>query len=280
MKKTNNHRGLIYLITGIVRKEFLLSIRYPIEFVSNIATPLLMLIPILMLGKLYLVGGGSGFAEYTGTDNFSLYVVLGSLYLQFIENLFFDILSFVKKEMWMGTLEQLWLSPANKYIFLITRSFFSSLRYATYSIITLLLVYWVFKINLTLSFLSIIFGTLLYFVTLLAMQGFSLIFAGMVLVWKIETIPTILNAIMYVLAGAMYPITALPRFAQMGSLVLPQTYILDLLRFLFTSSQTIFSITQEIIILAILTIILPVLGLIIFLSLDKKNRISGTIGYY
>jgi ABC-2 type transport system permease protein len=90
----------------------------------------------------------------------------------------------------------------------------------------------------------------------------------------------LLGSAVWMLAGAMFPITVLPRWLQALSLAIPMTHSLTAMRLALFSTGSPAGLMKEIVMLAgFVTLLLP-LSLLLFEKALCHARLSGSLSYY
>src|SRR4030095_27956 len=101
------------------RKELLIMLRYPVELIASFAQIFLVVIVLTLAGLMFAKGGlaaaGSGSSRTAGL------VVYGFILFMFLSDTLWGIGYNVRREQKQGTLEQLYLSPASKFLTLLSR---------------------------------------------------------------------------------------------------------------------------------------------------------------
>ena len=112
---------------AIAWKDWTIFFRYPLNAVLRVAEPIIWLAPIYFLGKSFAAPGGagagsSGFAAYTGTDDYFTYILIGTLLSNYTMSVFWGIGLGLKNEMDAGVLESNWMAPVHHLVLLIGRT--------------------------------------------------------------------------------------------------------------------------------------------------------------
>ena len=270
---------LVNLVKTVFRKEFLTLRRYPLSVASQLLVPLTTIIPVVLLGATFSENGQvPGFAEYVGSSEYQAFLIFGALLLLFNEAMLFNPSRFVRNEMLLGTLEQLWVSPTRIKIVVSCNSLFGiGLILAAYGC-TFLLASAIFRfdivvLNLGLLALFLVLNVLLFY-------GIGLIFAGMVLLWRQTKIPFLLNSIFYLFSGATYSLEILPTPLKTISFCLPYTYSVDLFRAILMGTRPLIPLGYEILVIFCWTVMSLLLGNYIFNLMVRKVYQRGTVGQY
>lgn len=268
------------VIGAIVSKQFKHMLRYRMVLIARILLPMVWMVPIIFMGIAFAGGTATGeFVKHTGINDYISFLILGTMLWQFVSSALYEIGFALRMEMFFGTLEQNWVAPANRLVYLLGRSVFSILITAVYLVLSLVFV--VVFFNFTVNTSNLLMGIVVMALSLLIFYGFGFIFCGFTLVVKeAGPLAEIVGMSLPILCGASYPITVLPQWMQPVSKVIPLTYSVDCLRAVFLGTKTILPLTTEILILVASAIVVPYVGYSIFLLAERKSRQAGTLGHY
>ena len=213
------------VVYAIVYKEIKLLFRHKFQLFYEIILPIIKTIPAILLG-LYLVkeNGSAYFKEISGTDT-----VIPFICISIIFTIFTDIQEqigyFLENEMWMGTLEQLWLTPVKKFSLVGSWLIFAlikSLLYGTIAFFTVLLMVnnkekFFNNINYPLLILTFMLLIIISVIGGIFISEISLRFK------QSDSIIYFITMIIPILSGISYPVKVLPvyiRYIEYEMLVL------------------------------------------------------------
>lgn len=182
----------------------------------------------------------------------------------------------VRNEQTSGTLEQFFLAPANRATLILGRW---ARIFLTDSIIigyTTLLLYLfggtaVTVLNPPLFLVSLA----LYEISLI---GFGLFMAGLTM--RIKAFNSMGNVIFFgymILTGALFPITVLPTPVRYFSMVIPFTYLNDVMRHAALGTPTILPLTLEYAAAVVSSLFMMAFGFISFNRIEQDARVKGSI---
>ncbi|HKZ69510.1 MAG TPA: ABC transporter permease, partial [Anaerolineales bacterium] len=100
------------------KKELLIMIRYPVEFVASFGQMFIIVIVLTVAGLMFSEGGLQSAGNSSRTSGV---VVYGFVLFMFMSDVMWTIGYNVRREQKQGTLEQLYLSPASKFVSLLSR---------------------------------------------------------------------------------------------------------------------------------------------------------------
>ena len=279
MRTVSGVRRIINALAAIFWKGIKHYTRYPGGFLIYLMLPFLFTILIFGMGR--FVGGGNAvfnFATRTGTSNILVYEMLGSAVWMTSWVVVEDVGVALRDEQMKGTLEQNFLAPVNRFTLLVGISL-------TDIVITTSIFFLV--VGLTLAFtmseayLSLLEAFLMLMFGLIPLFGLGFLFAGFVIKFKEPYVFTqMVNLIFGTLTGTYYPVTILPYWVQLLSRVLPQTYVISIMREIILANQTLVSLYGSIFALLALALAYPIIGYAVFKRMERKAGITGEFSKY
>ena len=182
----------------------------------------------------------------------------------------------VRNEQTSGTLEQFFLAPANRATLILgrwARIFLTDSLIIGYTTLLLYLLGGtaVVVLNPSLFLLSLA----LYELSLI---GFGLFMAGLTM--RIKAYNSIGNMIFFgymILTGALFPITVLPTPVRYFSMVIPFTYLNDVMRHAALGTPTILPLTLEYAAAVVSSLFMMVFGFVAFNRIEQDARVKGSI---
>ena len=100
---------------AMVRKELILMVRYPVNFVASFGQVFLIVAIFTLGSKTFSVNLNDPSSSSAGTGSPSGLVIYGFILFMFVSDTLWTIGYNVRHEQVQGTLEQLYLSPASKF---------------------------------------------------------------------------------------------------------------------------------------------------------------------
>ena len=264
---------------AIARKDWLHFLRYPLNAVFRVVQPLVWLTPIYFLGQAFATAGGNtGFAAYTGVEDYMSFALLGTVLSNYISAVFWGMGYSLKNEMNSGVLETNWLAPVPRPLFLVGQTL-ASLAITTVTNAVLLAIAWaLFGFRVTGNLLGALGAVL---PMLLALYGFGFAFAAVVLLMRdANTLVDVSDYLVSMLSGSMFPVQALPWFLLPLSLALPLTYGYDAVRGFLLGARTIIPIGYELALLVAFMGLMVPLGYAVFRRIERRCRTLGTLGMH
>jgi ABC-2 type transport system permease protein len=278
-----------YLIR-IFRVSLISELKSVIRYVSlwgllafNFSVPFFYILTSWIIAV--LMGGQLGFfMQTTGVKDYVSYVIVGFAFTTFIFSTTFGGSRALRGEQEEGTLELVFVTPANKLAWLLGKTVGNLL----FSIITFSIVLtsgiflFGFKPN-TNTLPNVPLAALGIGLTMLALTAFGYIFAGICFLAKREEeIGQVLWTLFTFFCGLAFPVAVLPAWAQTVALAIPITHGLNITRnaLLLGMGFTDSGILLGLGILLLQTAIMLPIGIALFARLEKTARKTGALATY
>ncbi|HEY5901713.1 MAG TPA: ABC transporter permease [Anaerolineales bacterium] len=271
----SNLRALL----AVVRKDWKQYWRYPLNAVSTVFQPVIWLAPAYFMGRAFSVNGQAlGFAQYSGTTDFTSFIILGTILGNFINAVFWGMGYALKNDMDTGVLESNWLMPIPRLIILAGHSITNLAVTAMTSLGMLLVAGLVFGFHPSGDIWS---ALLVILPMLIGLYGFGFAFAALVMIVREANAMVDLCAfLVQIFSGTDFPVSVLPRWLLPVALALPLTYGLDAARGLLLGTRTLFPIRLEIGLMLVFMVLTLWLGSRAFAALERRVRRLGTLGQH
>ncbi len=264
---------------AMVKKEFIIMTRYPVEFVASFAQIFLVILVLTLGGLMFSPNGvrSGGDPVTTGV------VAYGFVIFIYVSDTLWSIGFNVRREQKQGTLEQLYLSPASKFAALASR--IAILLFWT----GLLCLVSVTVMGALLGQLPLENGWLGIYILVLTLSGtFGVGFAFAAVTLRIkETAQVVVNLLQFafmILCAPFFPFAALPESVLFVSRLIPLSYCVDAFRSTLMGYPNGFpelaSIEVELIIVTIFGIVMPLLGYWLYRRAEDYARIRGSLAEY
>ena len=264
----------------MVKKQLIVMTRYPLNFLVSFVT---ILVGVLMFtfATLMFNEGGVEFGGESGTGG-SLMMFGFVLYL-FVSSTLWDIGYSIRWEQYEGTLEALYLTPANKFASLVSR-------------VTVTLVWTGLNALAALFFVQYVLGRLpfhnpglalyILIMALLGTFGFGFAFAAYTLVVKesAQLTANFLQFALMVVCGMFFPFSALPSVVLVLARLIPLSYAVDAFRSTLMGYPDGFPelmpIGSELIVVTGFGLLMPLLGYGLYKAAERKVRVDGTLAEF
>jgi ABC-2 type transport system permease protein len=216
--------------------------------------------------------GGNGGGLSTGMG----YFFFGFVFIVLFSTSVWGVGQSVRNEQEAGTLEQFFLAPANRATLILgrwARIFLTDSLIIGY--ITVLLYYLGGAAISVLNPILFLLSLGLYEVSLI---GFGLLMAGLTM--RIKAYNSIGNIIFFgymILTGALFPVTVLPTPVLDFAMLLPFTYLNDIMRHAALGTPLILPETIEYVVAILAAVGLMVFGFIAFNRIEQDARVKGSI---
>ena len=249
--------------------------RYPAWVIGEfLSTPLWFF--FFALGVTLFVPVASSAASESGPSTGFAYFFFGFIFIILFSTSVWGVGQSVRNEQESGTLEQFFLAPANRATLILgrwARIFLTDSLIIGY--ITLLLYLLGGTLVPILNPALFLLSVGLYELSLI---GFGLFMAGLTM--RIKAYNSIGNVIFFgymILTGALFPIAVLPTPVRYFSMVIPFTYLNDLMRHAALGTSMILPETLEYIVAILAAVGMLIFGFVAFNRIEQGARVRGSI---
>ncbi len=264
---------------AMVRKEFTVMIRYPVEFVSSFLQVFLIVVVLTLAGLMFAPGG----IRQAGDTDTAGIVVYGFILFIYLSDTLWSIGFNVRRDQKQGTLEQLYLSPASKFANLLSRVaitlFWTGLLSGMSAYIMSVLIG-------RLPFHNVPLGIGILLLSLSGTFGVGFAFAALTLRIK-ETANTVVNLAQFafmLLCAPFFPFVALPDFMRAIARLIPLSYGVDAFRSTLMGYPPGFPelapLQLELVIVAVFGLLMPPLGYWLYRREEDRARRTGSLSEY
>lgn len=271
-------------VKAVFRLRWKYTIRYSGWFIVSIIIPIFFAILPIVLG--WAVAGSPqnaalNFKTRVGTDQYTLYMLLGSGAWMLSIMVMWDFGMWIREEQQMGTLEQLLLTPANMFTVLLGSVLFQTVISLVQFAAILIVGGLVFNVLDVLLSPSVVLAVVYLFLGIFPLTGFAMMIGGLVVkIKEAEGVIRLLQPFIAFLIGIFYPITMMPYFIRMIAIVIPLTISLQDMRAVLLHLEYVFNPYLDILILLVYTALWPMVGLSVYSFVEKRAKKEGTIGGY
>jgi ABC-2 type transport system permease protein len=268
-------------LCAATKKELLLYLRYPFTVISF---PIDTFIWMFEYFTVYLMFSGgtteapATFVNLSGTSNVVGFIVLGTIVMFYFQGTNFQIGYFLRREQQTGTLEVNFLSPSSPIIVLLGRVLAYDIMSVLYTGTIALFYVSGFGMSPTGDLaLSVIALTLVISMAF----GFGLMLASLVMLYKtVDALGGILNQIMRILSGFIYPLAVLPGWAQTIARIIPLTQAIQVFRGALLSGQGYSYQLADLMWPIAFGLFLPLIGYFTFENFERRAKRKGGLSQY
>jgi ABC-2 type transport system permease protein len=266
-------------LVASTQKELLIMLRYPVEFAASFVQVFLIVIILTLAGLMFSPNG----VRSEGNSATAGLVVYGFILFMFLSDTLWSIGYNVRREQKQGTLEQLYLSPASKFLTMLSR-------------ITLTLIWTGSLCLLSAALMSVMLGRLPFanlplglLILALALSGtFGAGFAFAAVTLRVreagQTLANLAQFAFMVLCAPFFPFSALPEWLRNVSRFIPLSYGVDAFRSTLMGYPNgypeLAPIGVEIAIVAAFGLLMPVLGFWLYQQEENRARKKGSLSEY
>ncbi len=262
----------------MARKTLLEYSRYPIAFAALFAQIFLIILLFILTTVAFAGGDPARISTFAGAMAYGFVV---NIILSFT---LWEIGFSVREEQVRGTLESLYLSPANKFSNLVSRIF------AVLSITLLMCIGGLALVSAVAGGLpahNVGKGLLALLLTTSGFLGLGFVFAGVTIKLK-ETAQLLVNGLQFffmIFSAMFFPFSALrsvsPAIVDYVSAILPVSYCVDLFRStLLGTPPELAPWNVEWVIVLAFGLLSPLIGYLVYDRIERRARMEGSLGEY
>jgi len=249
------------------------------------------LMPVFLAAMPILLGQAMAGSVAAASENFQANTGLaGANYVAYIligANVFSSVMAslwlfgmFIRREMTLGTLEAINMSPAHKLAILAGLALYVEVR----SLFTFICGYFLgcFLFGLNPLQGQVLLALLLLILGLIPTFGLSFFLGALIL--KVKQANSLVSTLQWgvgILMGVFFPITVLPAFFQVFSLVFPPFYLNYDIQAALTGIQWFFgNFYFDLAVLFAFTFVCPFIGYWVFVKVELKSKKTEGIGQF
>jgi ABC-2 type transport system permease protein len=194
-------------IFAFAKRSFLLMLSYKLAFMTSFISPLLWVFLFGMFGRVFAGVEIPALAAYGG--DYVSYILLGTLFWQFVSIGLNTTAAEIRGEATIGTLEAIFITPTNVAVVFPGVSLVSLFLTGIFTTLTVSLGITLFNFNIGGGnyWVAALMVLLTYFSTL----GLGMIIAGLTILYKnVGTLVGIFITLMMFLSGVYFPVSVLP----------------------------------------------------------------------
>lgn len=268
-------RQTFYTFLSMSKKTVVEFSRYPVSFVATFAQ-ILMILAMFMLAAIVFMGSEAGLSELAGI------MVYGFILNMFLIFVLWEIGFSIREEQYRGTLESLYLSPANKFTNLISRVFAIGSWIVVMVVVALAIVnYYVGGLPAN----DVMLALFVLFFSITGILGIGFAVSAIVLRLKesAELLVNVLQFFFMIFCAMFFPFYALPdEVLNWVSRWIPLSYGVDSFRSILVGQtpELINDVRIEIVIVVLFGILSPLIGYFLYKYNERKARLEGSLSEY
>jgi ABC-2 type transport system permease protein len=266
-------------LVASTQKELLIMLRYPVEFAASFVQVFLIVIILTLAGLMFSPNG----VRSEGNSATAGLVVYGFILFMFLSDTLWSIGYNVRREQKQGTLEQLYLSPASKFLTMLSRIALTLIWTGSLCLLSAVLM----SVMLgRLPFANLPLGLLILALALSGTFGTGFAFAAVTLRVREagQTLANLAQFAFMVLCAPFFPFSALPEWLRNVSRFIPLSYGVDAFRSTLMGYPNgypeLAPIGVEIAIVAAFGLLMPVLGFWLYQQEENRARKKGSLSEY
>jgi ABC-2 type transport system permease protein len=267
----------------MVWKQLVVMFRYPVEFVASFVQIFIIILMFTFATLMFAPRGTNGAGTTESGVPIGPVMMYGFVLFMFVSDSIWTLGVSLRWEQYQGTLESLYLTPANKLANLVSR-------------VAPVIVWTGLLCLAALAFVQLVLGRLpfhnlplanyLLAMTLAGTFGFGFCFAAYTLLVKesAQATANFLQFVLMVVCGMLFPFSALPEPVRLVSRLVPLSYAVDAFRSTLMGYPAGFPelapIDLEIGIVTAFGLVTPLVGFWLYSLADRKVRRDGTLAEF
>ncbi len=266
---------------SMTKKQWIIMTRYPVALVTTFAQVFLIVL-LFTLATIMFAPGGMRVANQGGATVGGL-VMYGFVLFTFLSDTLWTIGYSIRWEQYEGTLESLYLTPASKIASLISRTIVTLIWTGANVLASIIFVQLIIG---RLPFQNVGLAAYLLVLTLMGTFGMGFAFAAYTLLVK-ESAQSTANLLQFFFLGfcaMFFPFSALPPVMLVVSRLIPLSYAVDAFRSTLMGFPRgypeLLPIDQEVVIVTLFGLLMPIVGLWLYRQVENKVRRDGTLAEY
>ena len=265
--------SLLDKVAAVLRRDLLIAIRYRGALFVGFAGAALEIAGLYYLSRAI----GPGFRP-DGMDSYPFLLVGTGLYTFLLMGIS-SFLSTVQEAQQAGTLEVLMTTPTSAPTLLLLGATSS---FAARGLAFLVYLCGGFIISgIRLGQANIVAAFCVVFLSIALAVAIGIGAAGIqVAIQKGSGVVWLLGSGAWLLTGAMFPVSALPRWLQTVAALIPMTHALSAMRLALFGGASTMGLYRELITLTAFTLLLLPCSLLFFAGAVRRARLSGSLSYY
>ncbi|HUG56075.1 MAG TPA: ABC transporter permease [Candidatus Limnocylindrales bacterium] len=263
-------------------KELRTLRRYPTLFLSFFFWPILLPAVYVAMGAAYAGDDPRAvetFSGLTGTDSVAGWVFVGWAMYMWLSNVLWGAGTSLRTEQLRGTLEAVFLTPANRLVLLFGPSTGAMMPQLVNFVVMALAAHFIFGVELAPD--RVARSLLVIAVTVPAMYGIGSLFASAILRFgDVSGIVQLVRGTFTIACGVTFPVVLLPEWARLVAYTLPPTYFLAGVRSALLAGADLGDLLPDLGLLALLGVATCALAVVGFRLTERSARRTGMLGRY
>jgi ABC-2 type transport system permease protein len=258
-------------------KDWKIELAYPVSFVRQLISPLVLLLPYLLYAFV-LVGGrySENLAQLVGNGDTFSFIFTGYMLMGFIGTAVWAMGFSIRRERWFGTLEAIYVTPTSRLSQVLGMALHSTIHQSLGTILQFITIYFAFDLVLNIGGILPALG--IFALMMFALYGFGIVIAAISLILKEGwMISDGLYSIMSILSPVAYPLTVLPTIVQQASNIFPTAPALIGMRSFLIPGYQPEVVTNVFLQLLVLGAVWILFGILVFHLTDGYVRKRGML---
>lgn len=271
------------IILTVLKARFLIISRYRGSLFLEMLIPIAFAAMPILIGVSVAGGEASAarnFQVNVGTADYKLYMLLGATVFSVVSIMLWIVGFWVRREMEMGTLESIYLTPARRLYVVSGVATYAFIRSSIAFVAALLLGSVIFGVDPFSG--GVLLAILFLLVGLIPLWGLAFLFGALIL--RIKEANSVINTLQWVLSflmGVFFPIAAFPPLLRYVALSFPPTWMNQGVRASLLNISYFFGAWYlHLAVMLVFAAVVPLLGYAVFLSTEHRLRRKQGVGQY
>ena len=268
--------GQIGLAYAFVEREIALSKRYWAWEIVWLVYGIVTSLSVAYIGLAApAISGGQ--VDEAAVSRFVLYLLVGTIAWRFLGIIFENIGEVIAWERWEGMIEYTFMSPVPRLTHLLGMCVATLVRALAFSVGILAAV--TLFVPVDLSHANVLSAIVLLAVGALAFIGLGIASAAFPLMWTEKGLQMayILQAVVLLVSGVYYPVSVLPWWMQVLSVISPATYVIRGMRSALMDGADLARLWPEVWPALVVGVVSIPLGLRLFLAVERYAKKTGRL---
>jgi ABC-2 type transport system permease protein len=275
-------RAELRAFAATARKEWLITRRYPMTFVTAVFWPL-VLPPFYLFEARGFAGDDpralAAFADRAGTLDIAAFLYVGWAVSNWLSIVLWGPGTSLRREQVRGSLESMFLAPTSRLVLL--------LGPAPAHLLVALWTFGVVGVTMWLGFgVPLDVGTIVHALVVIVLAtpvlfGIGALFSTLVL--RLQDASALVQAtrgLFTIFCGITYPIAVLPAWGQVVARALPPTYVLASLRDVVLAGTGLARMAGSLLMLAVLGVLVSAAAVAALAGSERHARRTGRLGQF
>lgn len=269
-------------LLAVARKEWTIFLRYPSWVFALLIWPVLFPFGYIFTARALAGPDGAAlgaFGAATGTLDYISYIAIGSTIYMWFNITLWEMGFFLRNEQMRGTLESNWLAPVWRLSLVLGGGLIKMVTALFFIAVTVVEFRLFFGVTLLRGDPALL--VLILVLLIACIYGFGIAFGSLVLHFQeANAMVFLVRGVVMIFCGITFPLAVLPDWMRQVAAWIPLTYGIRAIRAVALNGATLADVLPDLLRLAGFALVIPVLGFLVFRTVERRARRRGTLGQY